>query len=157
ETVKGYAAHEQSTFLAVTQARSAISSAGTAQERMAAENALTGTLKSLFAVAEAYPELKADVNFQKLQDELSETEDKISYMRQSYNDMVMKFNTAIQVFPAVLIAGMLGFTPRESFDADAQAEKAPVVDFGTATQPAQMPVQGGVPAPQEAAPDNSQQ
>ena len=96
---------------------------------MAADNILTGTLKSLFAVSEAYPDLKANTNFQQLQTELSNTEDKISYMRQSYNDMVMKFNTAIQTFPAVLFAGAMGFKQRESFDAAAGAETAPKVQF----------------------------
>ena len=90
---------------------------------------LTGALKSLFAVAEAYPDLKANVNFQQLQSELSNTEDKISYMRQSYNDTVMKFNTAIQTFPAVIFAGMMGFKARDSFDAVAGAETAPKVQF----------------------------
>ena len=90
---------------------------------------LTGALKSLFAVAEAYPDLKANVNFQQLQTELSNTEDKISYMRQSYNDTVMKYNTAIQTFPAVLFAGMMGFKERQSFDADSGAEQAPRVQF----------------------------
>lgn len=129
ETVKGYATHESGTLEAVTQARSAVMNASTREEKMAADNILTGTLKSLFAVSEAYPDLKANVNFQQLQSELSNTEDKISYMRQSYNDTVMKFNTAIQTFPAVLIAGMMGFTKRDSFDADSGAEVAPKVQF----------------------------
>ncbi|MEF9875540.1 MAG: LemA family protein [Gordonibacter sp.] len=129
ETVKGYAAHESGTLEAVTQARTAVMNASTPQDKMAADNILTGTLKSLFAVSEAYPDLKASTNFQQLQTELANTEDKISYMRQSYNDMVMKFNTAIQTFPAVLFAGMMGFTQRESFDAVAGAETAPQVQF----------------------------
>lgn len=129
ETVKGYASHESKTLESVIEARSAVVSAKTPEDKMAADNMLTGTLKSLFAVAEAYPDLKANVNFQQLQSELTNTEDKISYMRQSYNDTVMKFNTAIQTFPAVLIAGMLGFTKRESFDAAAGSEVAPEVKF----------------------------
>lgn len=129
ETVKGYASHERGTLDEVTQARSAVMSASTPEDKMAADNILTGTLKSLFAVTEAYPDLKANVNFQQLQAELSNTEDKISYMRQSYNDMVMKFNTAIQTFPAVLLAGMMGFKERKSFDAAAAAEEAPRVQF----------------------------
>ncbi len=130
ETVKGYAAHESGTLEAVTEARSACMKATTPEGKMESEGILTGALKSLFAVAEAYPDLKANQNFQQLQSQLAETEDKISYMRQSYNDTVMKFNTAIQTFPAVLVAGMFGFTKREGFDAQTAAETAPVVDFG---------------------------
>ena len=96
---------------------------------MEADNALSGTLKSLFAVSEAYPELKANANFQQLQSQLADTEDKISYMRQSFNDTVMKYNTAIQTFPAVLFAGMFGFKECSSFDAQAGAEVAPKVTF----------------------------
>ena len=131
ETVKGYAAHEAGTLEAVTNARAAVMSAKTPGDRMEANNMLTSTLKSLFAVAEAYPDLKANQNFLQLQAELANTEDKISYMRQSYNDMVMKFNTAIQTFPAVLVAGIMGFTARQSFDAQAGAEVAPQVRFTT--------------------------
>ena len=127
ETVKGYAAHERGTLDEVTQARSAVMSATTPEGKMEADGILTGALKSLFAVAEAYPDLKANVNFQQLQAELSNTEDKISYMRQSYNDTVMKYNTAIQTFPAVLFAGMMGFSQRESFDAAAGSDVAPKV------------------------------
>ncbi len=129
ETVKGYAAHESGTFSAVTEARSAVMNAGTPEEKMAADNILSGTLKSLFAVSEAYPELKADANFRELQAELTNTEDKISYMRQSYNDCVLNYNNAIQTFPGVLIAGMFGFTERKAFDAQAGADKVPVVNF----------------------------
>lgn len=129
ETVKGYAGHESGTLQAVTEARAAVSRATTPQDKMQAEGALTGALRGLFAVAEAYPELKANANFQQLQAQLAETEDKISYMRQSYNDTVMNYNTAIQTFPAVLLAGALGFTARPSFDADAGAEVAPKVQF----------------------------
>ena len=129
ETVKGYATHERGTLDEVTQARSAVMSARTPEGKMEADGILTGALKSLFAVSEAYPDLKANVNFQQLQAELSNTEDKISYMRQSYNDTVMKYNTAIQTFPAVLIAGMMGFSQRESFDAAAGSDAAPRVQF----------------------------
>ncbi|MGI6033975.1 MAG: LemA family protein, partial [Coriobacteriales bacterium] len=93
------------------------------------ENFLTDTLRSLFAVAEAYPDLKANQNFQQLQSQLEDTEDKISYMRQSYNDVVMDFNNSIQTFPAVLFAGMFGFKQRELFDADQAADQAPKVQF----------------------------
>lgn len=129
EIVKGYAAHESGTLEAVTQARNAAMSATTPEARAEAENMLTGALKTLFAVSEAYPDLKASANFLDLQAQLSETEDKISYMRQSYNDTVMKFNTAIQTFPAVLFAGMMGFKQRDSFDAAAGADVAPKVQF----------------------------
>ena len=129
ETVKGYASHERGTLDEVTEARAAVVNAGTPAGKMEADNMLTGALKSLFAVAEAYPDLKANVNFQQLQAELSSTEDKISYMRQSYNDTVMKYNTAIQTFPAVLFAGMMGFSQRESFDAAAGSVVAPKVQF----------------------------
>lgn len=129
ETVKGYAAHESSTLEGVTAARAAVASAPTFEGRLAADNALTSTLKSLFAVAEAYPDLKANANFQSLQSQLADTEDKISYMRQSYNDTVMKYNTAIQTFPAVLLAGPLGFKERASYDAAPAAESAPQVSF----------------------------
>ena len=108
ETVKGYASHERGTLEEVTQARTAVMNAPTPEGKMQADGILAGALKNLFAVAEAYPDLKANANFQQLQAELSNTEDKISYMRQSYNDTVMKFNTAIQTFPAVLFAGMMG-------------------------------------------------
>lgn len=129
ETVKGYAAHESGTLEEVTKARTAVMNAGTPGGKLEADGFLTGALKNLFAVAEAYPDLKANTNFQQLQAELSNTEDKISYMRQSFNDTVMKYNTAIQTFPAVLIAGMMGFKERESFDANAGAEVAPKVQF----------------------------
>ena len=129
ETVKGYASHERGTLDEVTQARAAMANASSPEDKMQADGMLTCALKSLFAVAEAYPDLKANVNFQQLQTELSNTEDKISYMRQSYNDTVMKYNTAIQTFPAVLFAGMMGFKERQSFDADSGAEQAPRVQF----------------------------
>ena len=128
-TVKGYAAHESGTLEEVTKARTAVMNAPTPEGKMQADGFLTGALKNLFAVAEAYPDLKANTNFQQLQAELSNTEDKISYMRQSFNDTVMKYNTAIQTFPAVLIAGMMGFKQRDSFDATAGAEVAPKVQF----------------------------
>ena len=129
ETVKGYAQHESATLDAVTQARAAVANANTPEGRMGANNHLTETLKSLFAVAEAYPDLKANANFQQLQAELSNTEDKISYMRQSFNDTVMKYNTAIQTFPAVLLAGAMGFKERPSFAAEEGASTAPKVTF----------------------------
>ena len=121
--------HESQTLEEVTHARAAVSNATTPESRMGANSRLNSALKSLFAVAESYPELKANQNFQQLQAELSETEDKISYMRQSFNDTVMKYNTAIQTFPAVLIAGAMGFKERPSFAADAPAHSVPQVTF----------------------------
>lgn len=129
ETVKGYASHERGTLEEVTKARTAVMNAPSPADKMQADGFLAGALKNLFAVAEAYPDLKANANFQQLQAELSNTEDKISYMRQSYNDTVMKYNTAIQTFPAVLIAGMMGFKERQSFDASAGADVVPTVRF----------------------------
>ena len=129
ETVKGYAAHESGTLESVTAARTACMNAITPEQRAEAENVLTGTLKTLFAVSENYPDLKANQNFLELQGELRDTEDKISYMRQSYNDTVMTFNNAIQTFPGVLIAGPFGFKARELFDAAESAATAPSVKF----------------------------
>lgn len=129
ETVKGYAAHESGTLESVTAARTACMNAASPEQRAEAENVLTGTLKTLFAVSENYPDLKANQNFLELQGELRDTEDKISYMRQSYNDTVMAFNNAIQTFPGVLIAGPFGFKARELFDAAESAATAPSVKF----------------------------
>lgn len=140
ETVKGYASHERGTFEAVTQARNAVMAAPTPEAKMEADNMLTGTLKSLFAVAEAYPDLKANTNFQQLQAELTNTEDKISYMRQSYNDTVLTYNNAIQTFPGNILAGMFGFTKRDGFDANVVASGAPVVSFGQGNSEGVPPV-----------------
>lgn len=128
-TVKGYAAHENKTLEQVIAARSGYMSASTPEAKMKASNMLSDTLKSLFAVAEQYPDLKANQNFMQLQADLQDTENKISYMRQSFNDTVMKYNTAIQTFPAVLVAGMFGFSARTSFEAQAGADVAPQVSF----------------------------
>jgi LemA protein len=118
ETVKGYAAHERQTFEAVTQARAnAMNAQGPAQQAQA-ENALTGALKSLFAVSEAYPDLKANQNFLNLQEEVTSTEDRIAYSRQFYNDSVLSYNTKIQQFPAVIIANSFNFAARDFFDAE---------------------------------------
>ena len=118
ETVKGYAAHERQTFEAVTQARTQGMNAQGVAEQAQAENMLTGALKSLFAVAEAYPELKANQNFLALQEELTATEGRISYARQFYNDTVLKLNTKVQAFPTNVLAGIFGFKTREYFEAD---------------------------------------
>jgi LemA protein len=128
-TVKGYAAHEKEVFEKVTEARTRAMGAGTTADKVQAENALTGALKSLFAVAEAYPDLKANQNFLELQRELTDTEDKIMAARRFYNGNVRDFNTKIQVFPTNIIAGMLGFKEREFFEAE-EGEKEPVkVEF----------------------------
>ena len=118
ETVKGYAEHERGTFEAVTQARAnAINASGVAEQAQA-ENMITGALKSLFAVAEAYPDLKANENFLALQEELTGTEGRISYARQFYNDAVLQLNTKIQSVPTNIIANMFKFKEREYFEAD---------------------------------------
>ena len=129
ETVKGYASHESGTLLKVAEARTAAMNAGSVADLAKAEGALNQTLKSLFAVAEAYPELKANENFLRLQDELSDTENKIQASRRFYNGNVRDFNTKLQVFPTNMIGGALGFTKRDFFEI-AEAETAvPQVKF----------------------------
>lgn len=126
-TVKGYATHESTAFEKVTEARSKAMQAGSMTEKGEAENMLSGTLKSLFAISEAYPELKANTNFMELQRELSDTENKIMASRRFYNGNVRDFNTGVQVFPGNLIAGMFKFTALEFFELEADsAEKNPV-------------------------------
>jgi LemA protein len=129
ETVKGYASHERETLEQVTQARTMAQNAQGPAEQAQAENVLTGALKSLFAVSEAYPDLKANQNFLELQEELTSTEDRISYSRQFYNDMVQSYNTKIQQFPAVVIAGAMKFTEREYFEADDESRGNVTVQF----------------------------
>lgn len=129
-TVKGYATHESGLFEKVTQARSAAMQASGPHDKAGAENMLSGALKSLFAVAEAYPDLKANANFAKLQDELSDTENKVQASRRFYNGNVRDFNTKLQVFPTNLIASLLGFVKREFFEIGNEAERAvPNVSF----------------------------
>jgi len=126
-TVKGYAAHESGTFEKITEARSNAMQAGTRAEKGEAENVLTGTLKSLFAISEAYPDLKANTNFIELQRELSDTENKIMASRRFYNGNVRDFNTGVQMFPGNIIAGMFKFIPLEFFELEQDsAEKNPV-------------------------------
>lgn len=129
ETVKGYAAHEKGVFENVTKARSSLMNAQTPQENAEANNMLTGALKSLFAVAENYPDLKASQNFQDLQRQLSETEDKIAYSRQFYNDTVLMYNNKIQMFPSNLIANQFDFQEAEFFEAPETDREVPEVKF----------------------------
>jgi LemA protein len=131
ETVKGYAAHERQTLDEVVQARNGAiqaQQAGPAQQAQA-ENVLTGALRQLFALSENYPDLKANQNFLNLQEELTSTEDRISYARQFYNDSVQKFDTKIQTFPTNLLAGMFNFQKREYFEAEQGATDVPKVQF----------------------------
>jgi len=135
ETVKGYAAHERGTLEAVVKARNAAvtAQAGGVAAQAAAENALSGALRQLFALSEAYPDLKANQSFQQLQGELSDLENKIAAARRFFNNAVQEYNTGIQQFPAALFAGSLGFQPKEFFDVGAEErkvlEQAPQVKF----------------------------
>lgn len=123
ETVQGYAKHEKELFEKVTEARTKAMSAQTPAEHGQAENMLSGALKSLFAVAENYPDLKANENFAKLQDELSDTENKIQAARRFYNGNVRDFNTKLEVFPNNLVSGTLGFTKRDFFEIENEEER----------------------------------
>lgn len=125
ETVKGYAKHEKDLLEKITKARANLMSAGSALEKADANNQLSQTLKSLFAVAENYPNLKANENFLHFQEELSDTENKIAYSRQFYNTNVLDYNTKIQIFPNVLVAGIFNFKPAEFFEA-VEEEKKPI-------------------------------
>ncbi len=129
ETVKGYAKHEKGVFENVTKARAALMSAETVQEKAEADNMLTGALKSLFAVAEAYPDLKANTNFEELQRQLEDTEDKIAYSRQFYNSNVLDYNAKIAMFPSNIVAGMFGFTAYDFFKAEEEAKQKVEVKF----------------------------
>jgi LemA protein len=132
ETVKGYAAHESGTLEAVVKARNAAIAAPGVEQKVQAENMLSGALRQLFALSENYPNLKANSNFQQLQDQLSDIENKLAASRRFFNNAVQEYNTGIQRFPAVLFAAMFGFSQREFFDVGdqrAQLEQAPSVKF----------------------------
>jgi LemA protein len=130
ETAKGYIKHERETLEAVIKARQVAIDASSVKDQAKAENMLTSTLRSLFAVAEAYPDLKANQNMLALQEELSSTENKIGFARQFYNDQVMRYNTQRETFPTVLFAGMFNFGPEEFFEVELAAEReAPKVQF----------------------------
>jgi LemA protein len=130
ETVKGYAAHERETFDEVTRARTAAQQATTVPEQAQAENVLTAAIGRLFAVAEAYPELRATENFQQLQAQLAEAEQKIAVARQIYNDTVLAYDTALESVPTNVVAGMFNFEPRQYFEVEeAAAREAPKVQF----------------------------
>jgi LemA protein len=129
ETVKGYAAHEKETLDAVVRARNAAMAAAGPHDTAAADNQVTGALRQLFALSEAYPDLKANQSFLQLQEELTATEGRVAYARQFYNDSVLAYNESIQKVPANLIARRAGFRPREYFEADDAARTAPEVEF----------------------------
>ncbi|MEA2451444.1 MAG: LemA protein [Actinomycetota bacterium] len=130
ETVKGYAAHERETLEAVTKARQQAVAAKGVEEQAQAENMLTATLRQLFAVSEAYPELKANENFLALQEELTGTESRIAFSRQFYNEQVLAYDNALETFPSNLVAGAFNFEPKEYFEAEEGSREAVRVDFG---------------------------
>ena len=131
ETVKGYMKHESETFEKISQLRTSWANAGSVSEKADLDNQLSGTLKTIMAVSENYPELKANQNFRDLSEELRNTENKIAFSRQFYNDTVTMYNTKIQIFPSNIIAGMCHFTSRDLFKAESdEARKNVKVDFG---------------------------
>ena len=131
ETVKGYAAHESETFEKIAKLRTSWANAGTVAEKADLDNQLSGALKTIMAVSENYPELKANQNFSELSEELRNTENKISFSRQFYNDSVTMYNEKLQIFPSNIIANMFNFKPRELFKTDSdEARKNVKVDFG---------------------------
>jgi LemA protein len=152
ETVKGYAAHERETLENVTRARAMLQSAGNPAEAAQANNFLTQTLRSLFAVSEAYPDLKANANFLELQAELSDTEEKIAYARQFYNRNVLSYNEKVATVPTVFIANMFGFQPEAFFEAEEEAREDVRVSFDTPTPPAAPAATTAPPAAPPAAP-----
>jgi LemA protein len=129
ETVRGYASHERATFEEVTAARTRAQQAGGVEQQAEAENALTAAIGRLFAVAEAYPELRASENFQRLQQDLTDTEGRIAVARQVYNDTVLTYDNAIQTVPASLVAGLFGFRSKPYFEVEEPVREAPQVRF----------------------------
>jgi LemA protein len=148
ETVKGYASHERETFERVTEARNAGMGARTVEEQAQAENMLTQALRQLFAVAEAYPELQASQNFRELQAQITETEGQIAVARQIYNDTVLSYNNAIQVFPGVVLAGPFGFAPRPYLEIEERSREPVAVDFRDLPGRTTPPAAPGAPPPQ---------
>ena len=129
ETVKGYAKHEKDTFTKVTELRTSLMQAKTPEKKAEVNNMLTDALKTIFAVAEAYPQLRASENFKALQEELEDTENKIAYSRQFYNSNVLDYNTKLQIFPNVLFAKILNFKPAQFFGATEEERKTVKVSF----------------------------
>ena len=152
ETVKGYAAHERETLEAVIAARQSAVAAQGVEESAQAENILSGALRQLFALAEAYPDLKANTNFLQLQEELTATESRIAYSRQFYNEQVLAYDNALETFPSNIVAGMFNFEPKPYFEVDEVERSVPRVDFGS-TPPGAGPGPAPVPgAPAAGAP-----
>jgi len=147
ETVKGYAAHERETLEAVTQARQQAVAAQGVEEQAQAENMLTATLRQLFAVAEAYPDLKANENFLALQEELTGTESRIAFSRQFYNEQVLTYDNALETFPSNLVAGAFNFEQKEYFEVEEAGREAVRVDFGQGGGTGAPPAGGGTEAP----------
>ncbi|HLF71426.1 MAG TPA: LemA family protein [Dehalococcoidia bacterium] len=157
ETVRGYAAHERETLENVTRARAMLDTAtatGTPQQAAQANNMLTQALRSLFAVSEAYPNLKANENFLALQSELTDTEEKIAYARQFYNRNVLSYNTATATFPSVIFANMFGFQPEEFFEADEEVRQDVRVSFAPTAGAGAAAAAGAPPAEPPTAPSN---
>ena len=139
ETVKGYAAHERETLESVIKARQQAVAAEGVEDQAQAENMLTGALRQLFAVSEAYPDLKANQNFLSLQEELSKTEERIAFSRQFYNEQTLAYDNALETFPSNMVAGMFNFEPKVYFEAEEASRAAPKVDFGTEPDPPSTP------------------
>ena len=149
ETVKGYAAHERETLEAVTRARQQAVAATGVENQAQAENMLTGALRQLFAVSEAYPDLKANQNFLALQEELTGTESRIAFARQFYNEQVLAYDNALETFPSNTVAGMFNFEPKPYFEAEEESRAPVQVDFGTGGggAAAPPPASGAAPTP----------